>query len=334
VVRHCEQRTVAIALATFNPKPDLLRRQIDSLQDQTVSDWHCVISDDSSNNLDVIQNMVAHDSRFTLLENTRRQGFYKNFEQAITAASHHSGYVALCDQDDVWHPDKLETQLEQLGNAEMATSFVSVVDVNGTLVGPPVRPMQSPFLLDQIVANSIPGMSMLVKRSLLERALPFPNITGRYHDQWLALCALAGDGIVVTRSELSDYVQHGSNVHGATTFPPIEKGELWSKVLRPIRDMSAVRSCPFESHRALDLALAQLAVDRAGRFESSLQTALREWGSTPSRRELARCVASNTKRSLSPAEGFLLGLKLEQERAQRLLAAEHSRTQAGRAMPS
>src|SRR5690242_6395165 len=39
---------VAIAMATCDPDPDLLRRQISSLRAQTFTDWLCVISDDCS----------------------------------------------------------------------------------------------------------------------------------------------------------------------------------------------------------------------------------------------------------------------------------------------
>src|SRR5205807_2159336 len=40
---------VAICMATYNPPPDLLVRQLDSIRAQTHQNWVCVISDDRSN---------------------------------------------------------------------------------------------------------------------------------------------------------------------------------------------------------------------------------------------------------------------------------------------
>ena len=40
--------SVAICMATYEPPPELLERQLDSLRAQTRSDWVCVISDDAS----------------------------------------------------------------------------------------------------------------------------------------------------------------------------------------------------------------------------------------------------------------------------------------------
>ena len=40
-------------------------------------------------------------------------------------------YVALADQDDVWHPDKLETLLREIGDAQLVYSDARIVDGDG-----------------------------------------------------------------------------------------------------------------------------------------------------------------------------------------------------------
>ena len=43
-----------VVLATHNPRIDLLDAQLDSLRAQTVTDWRCLVFDDSSANTDAI----------------------------------------------------------------------------------------------------------------------------------------------------------------------------------------------------------------------------------------------------------------------------------------
>jgi glycosyltransferase involved in cell wall biosynthesis len=314
---------VAIAMATYNPPIELFRRQIASIREQSLQDWHCVISDDRSDNFDSLAEVIGGDDRFTLFPSPRRQGFYRNFERALSKARPLADYIALCDQDDTWHPDKLLRQVSTIGSHDLSTSHLAVVDSHGQVIREPMRPMQSPWLLDQIVANSIPGMSMLVTKRLLDRSLPFPDAAGRYHDQWLALCALAGSGVTVIPEELANYVQHGANVHGVAGFPAIDRGELWKKVLQPVRSIIDTRRCVFEANRSIDLALASLAVDRSPRTNPQLPNALSSWNSRSTRQDLSRAMSRNAIGPISPAHGFLLGLKLEQALAKSLITKQH-----------
>ena len=58
---------------------------------------------------------MAGDERFVLSRSPRRLGFYRNFERALALVPRDADYVALADQDDAWHPDKLERLLAGIG---------------------------------------------------------------------------------------------------------------------------------------------------------------------------------------------------------------------------
>src|SRR5262249_5527829 len=60
--------TVGIALATYNPDPDLFRRQIDSIRKQSYHDWVCIVSDDCSSPtfLAEMHSVLKNDPRFHL----------------------------------------------------------------------------------------------------------------------------------------------------------------------------------------------------------------------------------------------------------------------------
>jgi glycosyltransferase involved in cell wall biosynthesis len=206
---------VAICMATFEPEPKLLERQISSLRDQTHDAWVCVISDGGSSpaRSDELRSLVADDPRFAVSRSEHRLGFYRNFERALAMAPDDVGFVALADQDDRWHPDKLATLLAGLGDARLGYSDTRVVDDAG-------RTMSDSFwrgrrnnytnLASLLLSNTVAGAASVFRREVLALALPFPPPVGRaFHDQWIASVALATGSIAYVDRPLYDYVQHG-----------------------------------------------------------------------------------------------------------------------------
>ena len=227
---HCEppatpgtvEAEVVVCMATFRPSLDLLARQFDSIRAQTETGWRCVISDDGSppETLDAIRAMI--DERFVLIVGPHL-GFYRNFEHALEQVGPATRYVALADQDDHWRPDKLAVLAEALerSGAELAYSDCRVVDSGGRVLRDSFyspRRNNPDDLRALLLANSAPGASMLVRRELIHRALPFPVPFGlAFHDHWLAVLARAGGGLEFVADTLWDYVQHGANVAGHQT---------------------------------------------------------------------------------------------------------------------
>src|SRR3954454_14130106 len=121
---------IAICMATFDPDPELFRAQVDSIRAQTDGDWICLISDDCSHpdRFAEIERVVEGDARFVVSRSPRRLGFYRNFERALELAPPEAGLVALADQDDLWHPDKLQALRAGLGRAQLIYSDQRIVD--------------------------------------------------------------------------------------------------------------------------------------------------------------------------------------------------------------
>ena len=216
--------TIAVCMATYEPDPALLGVQIRSLQDQTDHDWICLISDDcsSAERRSEISALVAGDSRFEVDHSPQRLGFYRNFERALGMVPPQAGLVALCDQDDRWHPDKLATLRAALSGAVLVYSDQRLVDAEGRVLrGTLWRGRTNNFssLTSMLVANTITGASMLMRRELLDLALPFPDTPGfQFHDAWLAVIALSCGEVAYVDRPLYDYVQHPDigvpGVHG------------------------------------------------------------------------------------------------------------------------
>jgi glycosyltransferase involved in cell wall biosynthesis len=237
---------VAIAMATYDPPADLLARQLDSIRAQTHENWICVISDDCSRpeRYAALQSAIAGDSRFVLSRSPRRLGFYRNFERALALVPDGAEYVAMADQDDDWRPDKLARLLASIGDAQLVYSDARVVTRDGELISETwwnLRRNNHSDLLSLLVANSVTGAASLLRRGLLDYALPFPPAQfHHYHDHWVGLVALSLGEIAFVPEPLYDYVQHGqaSLGHEAANRMPSLRDRATDR--RPLRERVAM----------------------------------------------------------------------------------------------
>lgn len=211
---------VAICMATFDPDPPLLERQIASIRDQTHGEWICLISDDGSSEerFDRLRELTTEDSRFALSRSDERLGFYLNFERALKMVPPDAAFVALADQDDRWYPEKLTELLSGRGDARLAYSDMRIVDEAGGLISDTFwrgRRNNYTNLASLLLANTVTGAASLFERELLKLVLPFPDPVGdAFHDQWIASVALATGRIAYVDRPLYDYVQHGGAARG------------------------------------------------------------------------------------------------------------------------
>jgi glycosyltransferase involved in cell wall biosynthesis len=214
---------IAVCMATYEPDPGLLAVQIESLRAQTDDGWICLVSDDHSSEerFAELLAVIGGDRRFAVSRSERRLGFYRNFERALAMVPPRTRLIALCDQDDRWHRDKLTTLRCQLGEASLVYSDLRLVDATGNVLRSTLwrgRRNNYDDLTSMLVANTITGAAMLFPRELLHLALPFPDTPGfQFHDTWLAVVALASGRVAYVDRPLYDYVQHPGAVFGDVT---------------------------------------------------------------------------------------------------------------------
>lgn len=221
---------LAVAMATFDGERHV-DAQIASIREQTESRWRLLIRDDGSCDATLERlRRAAADPRIEIVEDGRGNlGPSGNFsalaERAIAAGCR---YVAFSDQDDVWRPNKLAAQMEQMAALErrrpgapaLVHSDLAVVDGRLNPVAPRftryqgVRHEAADPLRVLLVQNFVTGCTMLANRKLLEAALPVPR-SALMHDWWLALCAAVFGEIGYVDAPLVAYRQHGSNQIGA-----------------------------------------------------------------------------------------------------------------------
>jgi hypothetical protein len=226
---------IAICMATFEPDPALFEAQINSLRAQEDHNWICLISDDCSAPEEFvrIEAALGADQRFAVSRSPDRLGFYRNFERALSMVPAEAELIALCDQDDRWHPDKLSTLRGALADAGsgslLAFSDQRLVDHQGAVLRETLwrgRRNNYDNLSSMLVANTITGAATLFRRDLLDVLLPFPDTPGyQFHDHWLGIAALAAGPIAYVDRSLYDYVQHPGAVFGDVTHGPPRTAE-------------------------------------------------------------------------------------------------------------
>ncbi|MHB8919660.1 MAG: glycosyltransferase family 2 protein [Halothiobacillus sp.] len=267
--------TIFILLATYNGAtylPGLLL----SLQAQTCADWCLLVRDDGSLDTTValVREAAQRDTRVRLLTDDRGHlGVTAAFEVLLYEAQvADASYFALCDQDDVWHPDKLAQLRLALGAIDpdgaeeppaLAYSDLVVVDKD-------LNPQASSYfrfthagvawrrpgywLLTQ---NLVPGCAMMGNRALLARSLPFPE-EAIIHDWWLLMCAASMGRIAVVDRPLIQYRQHDHNTIGAESHAR----KIW-RFVRTMPGECALKQRLYVASVAQDGALMRrLCVDR------------------------------------------------------------------------
>jgi GT2 family glycosyltransferase len=218
---------VVICMATFEPDLRLFRRQVASLVGQTFTDWTCLVQDDASRPevFAEIARVCGDDPRFLVARNPANLGFYRNFERCLTRVPAGVEFVALCDQDDDWYPDKLAASLDAFRpGVELVYGDMRIVDGAGHELAPSfwsVRRNNHRSFATLLFANTVTGAASVFRRSLLDKALPFPPPTGAaMHDHWLALVAMSAGRLAYLDRPLFDHVQHGDNAVGHALEPP------------------------------------------------------------------------------------------------------------------
>lgn len=106
---------VSIVMCTYNGEK-YLREQLDTLLNQTYPIAEIIIQDDRSTDdtMSILKDYESKHPHIHVSQNEEQKGVNKNFFSAIARAS--GDYIALSDQDDLWEPDKIEKQINSIGN--------------------------------------------------------------------------------------------------------------------------------------------------------------------------------------------------------------------------
>ena len=204
-------------MATYNGAV-YIKEQLESILSQIGPEDEIVISDDGSTDatLDVIKSIGSPCIR--IVQGPRMKSPSKNFEHALAQAK--GDIIFLCDQDDVWQPNKVAVMLQALKTAACVVSDCCVVDAQLNVMAPSfyhvVRKHEGRWY-NLLVRNCYLGCCMVMRREVLDKALPFPK-TVPMHDIWLGNVAAFYYSLRFIPDILMAYRRHGKNA--STTSDP------------------------------------------------------------------------------------------------------------------
>jgi len=219
---------ISILMATYNGER-FIKEQIESLLEQTVSDYKLYISDDNSTDstYEIAQGYARkHPEKIFVSQNENNLGGAKqNFIQMMI--THIDEYIMLCDQDDVWLPGKIEKSLHKMKELEdchgiskpiLIYTDLNVVDENLNVISTSYFKTEDinneKKTLNKIVARNITtGCTVMYNRALADLI----NVTPEHmimHDWWLTLIACAFGELGTIYEPTILYRQHSDNEIG------------------------------------------------------------------------------------------------------------------------
>jgi glycosyltransferase involved in cell wall biosynthesis len=199
-----------------------LPAQLASLERQTFQNWRLFISDDGSTDdtVTILRAFAQRQPQRVEIRTGPSRGPSLNFLSLAADRKIDADYFAFCDQDDVWHPTKLERAVTQLCAAPEHLPAVyggrtRLVATDGKPFGHSYSFSKPPSFANALAQSIAGANTMLLNRAakrLLERAGPLNVVS---HDWWTYQLVVGSGGVFLyDREPHLDYRQHEANCIG------------------------------------------------------------------------------------------------------------------------
>lgn len=146
-----------------------LSAAVNSILGQTFRDLELIIVDDCSTDgsQELIKRLSVLDNRIVTVFNIDNQGAGISRNTAIDIAR--GEFLAFCDSDDLWLPNKLELQLATMREKNLDLSYTDVLSINhdhSELLWR-MKALQDPSLVNYMAKTNITFSSVVLKRNRL-----------------------------------------------------------------------------------------------------------------------------------------------------------------------
>lgn len=204
---------VSIVIATYNGEK-YLEEQLNSIVHQTYQNLEIIAIDDCSHDQTptILEKYAAQHPNMRVVRNTTNLGYVKNFEKGCALTT--GDYISFCDQDDVWDLDKTKLLMEAIGDHLMIYCDSAFVDASLNSLHKNHSDLKNLASFDNCLYfatdNCVGGHALIMQRSLLPHAVPFP--VEMPYDLWLAFITASRGVIKYYDRPLVKWRQHGGNV--------------------------------------------------------------------------------------------------------------------------
>ena len=237
---------VSILMSTFNGE-DFLSEQLDSLVGQSYKDTEICVRDDGSSD-DSRRILTGYASQYSgfRVEFGNNLGISGSYFRLLSMADQGSDYFAFCDQDDVWHADKIERAVTRLSghSADKPAIYCSRLAYVGqdlSPLGDSRLPRRELSFQNALVENVAIGCTVVMNRAardLIVKSLPSQCV---WHDWWCYLVVSAFGVVVYDKCPTIKYRLHSENNTGAAV-------SLWGQFRRRARRFALKGHDAFSIH--------------------------------------------------------------------------------------
>ena len=215
---------VLVFLGSYNGDR-FISAQLDSLTHQTMT-CDVVVSDDGSTDKtrSIVEGFVSASNRIKLIEGPKR-GFVANFLSALTYPKISSyRYLAFCDQDDIWHPDKLERSVKAIRHLKSPALFGSAtnfIDEKGEFISLSDRRPRRLSFRNALVQSFAGGNTFLINQAAVSWLGSLYLRLDASRDEWVShdwmiyqLMTMAEHPVIYDETPTLLYRQHARNLVG------------------------------------------------------------------------------------------------------------------------
>jgi glycosyltransferase involved in cell wall biosynthesis len=235
---------ISVVIATYNGE-QFIKEQLDSIAAQTLLPSEVVICDDASSDttVSIIKSHILFE-RIKLVINDCNIGLVENFKKAVTNCNPNN-YIAFCDQDDIWFPNKLKLNFETISKIEKK-ALPSIVYSDSTLIDKTGKTLYKSFMhaigidkykhnYETVLFGSVMlGCTMMINPKMRSYFLEIPNEPSIFHDAWMALVGFAIGECIFINQPLVYYKKHSNNI----TISKFEKTPKFTKLINYITQKS------------------------------------------------------------------------------------------------
>lgn len=150
---------VAIVMPYFN-EPELLKRSVEGILNQTYCTWKLFIVDDGSDKLSRADHIIIQNRQIKII-NKPNSGVSDARNRALDHIQAEGGfsYIAYCDADDIWDKEHLQHSIIVLETNK--ADMVYTTPVFKMIDGSPAIPYGIPFY------ESFPGLDTLKRQNFI-----------------------------------------------------------------------------------------------------------------------------------------------------------------------
>ncbi|WP_299661695.1 glycosyltransferase family 2 protein [uncultured Psychromonas sp.] len=181
---------VSIITPAYNAEK-WIYKTYNSINNQTYSNWEWLVTDDLSSDktLDILNELANQDCRVKVFINRENSGAAVSRNNSISNAT--GDFLSFIDSDDLWLPNKLENQLEFMGeNISFSFTAYELIDSNDLRLNQTVDSSQSGSFSyqDMLRKKATLGCSTVMLRVSSFKDIRMPLIrTGQDYALWLKL---------------------------------------------------------------------------------------------------------------------------------------------------